>query len=206
MLELPRAMIESLQYPQRLHAALVHLPIGAAVFGLLLLILLVFTRARSGGLRWAVVALYLAGMALAIWTEDAGKDAAGVLVTSGIQRTAEARNLLHQHAEMGENVWIFLLVTAALTAATTLHWRFIRVPALVLAVAAGLIAATWVGITGYYGGELVYVHGLGVPTSPNNLPLARALPDEAQTPPLTAPHTLPSVGALTSPATLPSER
>jgi len=183
MFELAKAIFESLQYPQRLHAALVHLPIGASVFGLILLVALALTLGRSHGLRWAAVVVFLAGMGPAFLTDDAGTEALGVLMTSGMNRTPEATAILHQHEEMGEAVWIFYLVAAGLTTATVFPWHLVRVPALVLAVTCGFAAASWVGVTGFYGGELVYVHGLGVPASPNNLPLRRSRPDTVQTQP-----------------------
>lgn len=173
MLELPQAVLESLQFPQRLHAALVHLPIGAAVFGLVLVLALALSRGRSAGVRWVTVAVYLLGLGAAVLAERAGEAAVEVLVTSGVQRTAEARTLLDRHEEMGEAVWIFFLASALLTSATVIRWHPIRLTTMVLAIACGTAAAGWVGVTGFYGGELVYAHGLGVPTSANNLPLNR---------------------------------
>lgn len=195
-------MLESLQYPQRLHAALVHLPIGAAIFGLVLVMALAISRGRSNGLRWATVAVYLLGMGAAFLAEDAGKDAAGMLTSAGAHRTAEARALLHQHAEMGEAVWIFFLVAAVLTAATWLPWRVLRRASVVLALASGLAVASWVGVTGFYGGELVYAHGVGVPTSANNLPVTRTPAQETAAPATDA--QAPSNGGIaTPPATQP---
>jgi len=170
------AIIESLGDPQRKHAMMVHMPIAISVLGLLGLLALSVTSGRSATLRWCCVAVYLLGAGLAWSTAEAGDEAMDRLDTTVM--TSTALEHLETHEEMGEWVWAWFAATGVIATLTVIEsesrwWR----PTVVLtSVLAGAGAAVYTGIVSHHGGAMVYQHGVGVPTSPNNLKLEVATP------------------------------
>jgi len=166
-------MLEVLNDPPRLHAAVVHFPVVLAVLGVPLIIALIVTRGRSCTLRWLIVALYVAGALgglAASWSGEQAVDRLSMLYDAGGSLTDAASEELEEHEEMGEKVWWMMLAPAVAVAITVAKRTPVRVVALLVALVFGVLVAGWVAVVGHHGGALVYTHGVGVPTSQNNLP------------------------------------
>jgi uncharacterized membrane protein len=107
--------------------------------------------------------------------------------------TGEAKELLHDHAELGDwLLWIFIILAV---------WR-IGVEALSFVAAwrgiyllAAVAAAALLGYQGYLGGELVYDHGVGT---------ALMTPTPGETPSQAVPTALPTVYVPPSPEASPA--
>lgn len=175
--------------PVRSHAILVHFPVVAGTLGLVFVVALMLTGGRSPGMRWASVILYTLGAAAGYFAMLTGRSAGSEASTS---LSAAAQELLEKHEELGEKAWIFLLVTAVCCAFTAFRLVSVRTTMTVMAVLAALVTAGWITVTGHYGGELVYGHGVGV---------ARHASPEVQT---TSAATAPSAKGSIAPATSPS--
>lgn len=180
--------------PVRSHAILVHFPVVAGTLGLVFVVALMLTGGRSPGMRWASVILYTLGAAAGYFAMLTGRSAGSEASTS---LSAAAQELLEKHEELGEKAWIFLLVTAVCCAFTAFRLVSVRTTMTVMAVLAALITAGWITLTGHYGGDLVYGHGVGV---------ARAVAvDTAQAlPAASAPTSRPASNGSIAPATAPS--
>lgn len=152
-------MRESMNDPQRIHAAMVHLPIAAAVLGLIFLVILTLTGGKWGGLRWTTVILYTLGAAAAAWAMQTGEDAEHALSP---KPTGEIKELIDKHEELAEFFWIGLAATGFLTMLTFSKAGWFRSIMLLLSLLAGAATVAWAAGIGHYGGELVYKHGVGV--------------------------------------------
>jgi uncharacterized membrane protein len=164
-----KSMLESLGDPQQRHAMMVHLPIAIAMLSAAGLLLFAIGRGRRTWLRRCCIVLYLLGGVLGLLTEKSGEAALDNLDVSTM--TAAALERIEAHESMGEQAWLYFLATAALTAMTAVRFkrRDLRTTALVLAALSGLVTAGYISAIAHHGGALVYVHGVGVPTSENNL-------------------------------------
>jgi len=165
--EILRQIFESLLDPQQQHAMMVHVPIGISVIGALGLIVLLLTGGRFDTLRWCCVAVYLLGAAGAFFTAQAGEAAMANLDTTTL--TDQAIHHLEIHEAKGEKVYIFLALTGIIAASTVIQNTKARKAALFVSALASLVTVTWVLTTAHHGGALVYQHGVGVPTSINNI-------------------------------------
>jgi uncharacterized membrane protein len=163
-------VLSALHDPHELHAMLVHLPIALGMLGVLFAILVAATGGAARGIRWGCVMLYAVGAAGGYAAQWAGGRAAGHAMDAGPMLTGAAQAVLHDHAEFGEKVWIFLAVAAVLAAATGFKHRGARTVAIILLLAASVFAAGWVACTADRGGTLVYQYGVGVPKTDNNMP------------------------------------
>ncbi len=160
-------IFQSLADPQQKHAMMIHLPIAVSLLGVFGLAAMMITRGRSRALRWCCVGLYVLG-GLAAWTAaEAGEEAMDRLDPAVM--TQEALEHLEKHEEMGERVWLFLMLTGAIAAVSASRRNRVRTASLALALLAGFGTAAYTGVTSHHGGAMVYRHGVGVPTSPNNL-------------------------------------
>lgn len=157
------AFLQSWNDPHARHAMLVHVPIALATLGALPLTWLCWSRFRSTPARWVCLAWFLIAATGAFLASEAGEDAEPTVVQNGAPLTPEESEAVHEHEELGENAWIWLLLTASLCAATFIPARGVRVAAGVLAVVSGAWSLGAVAYTAHLGGRLVYVHGLGVP-------------------------------------------
>lgn len=181
-MELFNSIRESMNDPQRWHAVTVHLPIVMGLLGLPLLValwVLIVARARQAApaLRWVTVAFYVLATISSIIAERSGHDAVDSSLADVII-TDDAALALDAHREMAERVWLFFAGTALLTAATALGKRPVQIGIATLAVGASVATMGWISVTAHYGGELVYVHGVGVPATENNLPAPQAPPED----------------------------
>ncbi|MCC7407710.1 MAG: hypothetical protein IT442_06535 [Phycisphaeraceae bacterium] len=169
--------------PHRQHAALVHFPVAVAFLGLVLLIIFLINLGRSSALRWSIVAVYLLALIAAVLAMRAGHASEEHIVDQlKVQLTPAAQEILSDHEEMGEGVWMTLALPAILVAVSAV--RPLRVAGAVIALLAGLVAAGWIGYTAYLGGNLVYAHGVGVPpmTTPAPPPSQPAVVPSAPAP------------------------
>ncbi len=164
------SMLDGLANPAQLHALMTHLPIAAALMGLLVVLLLVVTRGRSWGARAAAALIYLVGVVSALVTAETGERAHDFSREAGAVLSPAAISMLHRHEEMAEKLWIFMAVTAVLVVLTALPRAWMRWGATALALVAALACVGWVGAIGHYGGTMVYEQGVGVPVAESNLP------------------------------------
>lgn len=158
----PGEIAEALGRPRRLHAALVHVPLGVSVLGVVLTFLMLLFRG-SRGLRWATVAVLIVGAVTAFQAASAGERAAKTFNRTML--TQEAQQSLTAHESMGKLGWVFFLVATACVAVTAAPKPGVRAGMTILSFLVALATFAWLGATGYHGGELVYAHGVGVPTA-----------------------------------------
>jgi uncharacterized membrane protein len=146
--------------PDPLHPAVVHFPIVLILLGAVVAVVAVFLRRWHLPMLAAIVLVGGAGGALvATWTGEEEAEMAGE-----ISEPADA--LLEEHEEWGEwtrNVAIVaaLLAVGAAGVGLTRHLRVARGIGVATALVA-VVAAYSVGMTGHYGGLLVYKHGVGI--------------------------------------------
>ena len=178
------SMLNSFRDPPRLHAMMVHFPIVLAVLGTLATLALLVVRGKVGWLRWVTVGIFLAGAVTGFYTASTGEAADDHLSSANVELTDPANAEFNEHGAMGEKVWMFMAGAGILVALTAVRGPALRSMFLVLALAAALATAAWVAVTAHYGGELVYLHGMGVPQSPNNYPPPKTPPPPKPTAPL----------------------
>jgi uncharacterized membrane protein len=146
-----------LEVPDPLHPAVVHFPIVLIFLGTLISILAVFTR-RGALPQFAAAILILAAGAAQFAVITGGDQADDV-----IQRMANARPLVRDHAEWGERTRTIAVITAVLAVVALAFYRargFRRILALVTAISGA--AACYCAIeTAQLGGAMVYHHGVG---------------------------------------------
>ena len=165
-----RHIVSAISDPQEFHAMVVHLPIALGMVGVLFAVLVAVTKGASPGIRWACVVLFGIGAVGGYLAEWAGGRAAEHAMNAGPMLSQAAQDVLHDHAEFGEKVWIFMAIAAVLAMATALKHRGLRLVAIILLLAASVFAAGWVACTADRGGTLVYQYGVGVPHTENNMP------------------------------------
>ncbi len=175
-------MFDTLNDPQRLHAVMTHLPLGAAAIGLLLALAVAVTGGRVRGLRWAAAMVYLLAMAACFVTVATGERAADAMTDAGVLLAGPVHDTLHDHEELAEKAWMFFGATGLFL--LLMELKVLRVAGLVLALLLALGTAGWTAWVGHLGGELVYRYGVGVPATAYNKP---ATGTAAQTSPSTQP-------------------
>jgi uncharacterized membrane protein len=159
--------------PSPLHPALVHFPIVLILIGAAVAVMAVFLR------RWHLPSL-AAGLLLAgavgamaaTWSGEEADEGAGEV-------TAQAEKILEDHEEWGERTRNLSIVAGLIAAgaAAVRHPKISRGLGIAAAVA-GLAASYAVAVTGHYGGQLVYQHGVGVSTSAPSDPAAARRHDD----------------------------
>jgi uncharacterized membrane protein len=140
---------------------MVHLPIALAVLGLPLAIVAVAMGPERNTLRWVTVVAY-AIMAGTGWLAHAtGEKAKAVIdyakVPEGVGQVIE------QHEQMGDLIWIFAAVTGVLFLISVIKVRWLRITMTVLGLLASIVTLAWVGYAAHLGGKLVYQYSLGTP-------------------------------------------
>lgn len=144
---------------QMLHAIASHMPVALSVVGVLAVLAGLFIRTQRDALKWSAVGLYLLMIGSAFVAEETGEDARSELSAS---LSKEVWDIVGEHAEMAEYIWIFGAITAALLAISALSTNGIKTAFGILALVASIATAGWVAFTGHHGGELVYEHGIGI--------------------------------------------
>jgi uncharacterized membrane protein len=162
--------------PQEMHAILVHFPIALAIAGVPLVYVTAVIATDRAAFRWVTVALYLivaAGAYAALWSGDQARRAVPNTYPDEVWQTLEL------HERLGELVWIGALVTALLVLLGALKYKPVRITAMTVAMISSVATAALVGVTGHYGGQLVYRYGVGTPGAD----LLYARPDPPAPPP-----------------------
>jgi len=163
VVELLNSLASSLESGAKLHAIAVHTPVALSILGVPLVLVTAFVQREKNTLRTISLIAYLllVGTAFgAVRTGDMARSEVPSLAS------AEVWDLLEQHEQMGEAVWIFGAVTAACLLLSYVPVPGFRNVLMALAALAAMATASWVGVTGHYGGDLVYTHGVG--TQPFN--------------------------------------
>ena len=147
------------------HAVAVHIPIALGVLGVPVVFVCAVMKMNNATLRWTAFAMY-AALALAafatVWTgQRSFADMPNAI-------TPEARKLFETHQWLAGKVWIFAAVTAVLILACVIKRESFRVAVSMLVLLASVATGLCVGITGHYGGALVYKYGVGVAAAPEN--------------------------------------
>ena len=165
------SMLDAFNNPQMVHTMVVHVPIAICVLGMLGTFLLLLSGARWHGLRWALVVLYVIGMLTAWFASETGETAKEMLATRGAPAplSGGAAEVLDEHARLGDLLWALMAVTALLIVFTAPKKGAFRVPAITLAMLAAIGSGAYCAAIAHHGGSLVYEHGVGAPTSQNNL-------------------------------------
>lgn len=154
------SFIETLNNPSMVHAAVVHLPVALAVFGIPLVYLCATIARENELLRWITVACYAALALTAFVAMQSGEGAMGKVPA---QLPKEIWDEIQYHESLGEVVWMLGTATAALVALSAIRIRTLQATVMSLAMLASLGTGVWVAITGHHGGMLVYERGVGTP-------------------------------------------
>ncbi|MCH7572287.1 MAG: hypothetical protein IH891_05170 [Planctomycetes bacterium] len=168
----PMAMLEAMRDPQMKHAATVHLPIALSMLGVLLVMLAAFLGGKSRAMAWTAFGAYVLLIFIARFAVGTGEDAHNDLNVAYPQ----INELIHEHEEMAEKVWLFALGTAVVLLVGALTKARVRIASAVIAVIVSLVTALWVGTTAHHGGTLVYTYGAGTPV-PVAVPIGEAADD-----------------------------
>ncbi len=151
--------LDALNDPSARHAILTHFPVVLSIGVLLLTIASAAMKGANRTLRTtALVAsvLLLISALVAVRSGDAAEAAVGNI-------PQVARDLVHEHEEQAERVWLFAL---AIVLAVATGWAKPRRAPLLSSIAAAVVALVsvgWIGQTAHHGGTLVYVYGVGTP-------------------------------------------
>jgi|GEM_PF-976384 len=157
-------LLQLLNDPHARHSLLVHFPIALSIFGVLPLIALALTKFKSNTLKLVCVACFGIASISGYFAMDAGEDSIDHIFKEHLPKPTQVEKAaMHDHAELGEVVWIWSLVPVGLIGVSLIPKRKVAVIAGSLGLVAGLAASVQVGLTGHAGGKLVYVYGLGVP-------------------------------------------
>lgn len=156
-------LLQVLPDAARMHAISVHFPIVLVILAPLLVIALAFYRGKHDVLRWTAVAAYGIALVMTIVAVQAGEAAIDKAAEQLQELPDEVSELAHSHEEMGEKLWIFILLAGTLVGLTHLDKPKLRIGCLIGAIVIGLAGAGWVAATAHQGGELVYGFGVGTP-------------------------------------------
>ncbi len=156
------AIKESFSDPQRLHAIMVHVPIGATIIGLLLTLGVIITGSKASGLRWSTVFIYLLGTLAALWAVQTGDEAEHHLL---VEPAGSALEALEKHEELARYFWVGLAATALLIMLSGIRVTWFKTIVLLLALVTALGSTVWVGAIGHHGGDMVFRHSIGVPSA-----------------------------------------
>jgi len=157
MLEVIQHMLDSLENPAMKHAAVVHLPIGLAMVAVPFAFLSALIS-KSKAMRWTALGLYVALAGTAWLATQTGEDASDLMTQL---QPSEAFDVIEEHEEMAQKVWIFALVTAGLFALSAFPAPIMRRGGAWLGVVAALATGGWVAATGHFGGTGVYEYAIG---------------------------------------------
>lgn len=151
--------------PHARHAIIVHWPIVLCSLAPVLILLVIFTRAKKRSLVLMAAACCLLGSVCAFVAEQSGEGAEMSLSARYAPISAVEGQAIHEHEELAENGWLWPLIPAACLLLCLVPFKppFARALLLTLALLSAAGVTAWVALTAHAGGTLVYVHGLGVP-------------------------------------------
>ena len=121
--------LEAWNQPAMRHAMVGHFPIVLSVIGLPFVILAAMWGRRVTSLRWIAVATYLLLVISAYVTRNAG-DAAYDAIAGSL--SDEAHELLEEHEDLGDNVWLLALIPTVLLGLSFVPKPKVRHPAAIL--------------------------------------------------------------------------
>lgn len=151
---------ELLPNTQEAHAITVHLPVAISIIGVLVVAVALLLKTSKDVLRWSAVATYLllavTGYVAVETGEDARTEVSGAI-------SPAIWEVIDEHEEMAEYVWMFAVGTSVLLLISIFTKGMTRLGTGIAAFALAIAAAVWVGLTGHYGGDLVYQYGIGIP-------------------------------------------
>lgn len=172
----PMAMLEAIREtmsdPQMKHAATVHLPIALSMLGVLLVLLAAFLGGRSRAMAWTAFGAYVLLIFIARFAVNTGEDTQNDLNVA----YAQINELVNEHEEMAEKVWMFALAVSVVLLVGALTKARVRIASAVIALILSLVTALWIGTTAHHGGTLVYAYGAGTPV-PVAVPIGEAAVD-----------------------------
>jgi uncharacterized membrane protein len=158
---------DSLADPHARHAIMIHAPIVLIPCATALLIAFLATGARHRVLALIAVLALIGASAGAGLAAGSGEEAADQVERAVPPLSAVEHEALERHEQLGEGGWMWPAAVAVVAAPALLKrgktGRLAWISGSV-AVAAGCTATAWVGLAAHAGGELVYRHGLGVPS------------------------------------------
>lgn len=144
-----------------LHPLVVHFPIAGLIIAALLdLVALVVRRPDLSAAALYVQAIAATGAVAAYFTGEAAEER--------VEHALEARPLveavLERHEDLGK-IAMYVAVVLVLGRVALVYKGLAEAAGAKMAIAGlSLAAAVLVGLAGFYGGELVYEHGVGVAT------------------------------------------
>ena len=150
-------MLKALENPAMRHAAVVHLPLALSTIGVPFVIVAAIASKRHWP-RWTALLLYLVFAGAAWFALQTGEDAEALMKRN---QPSQAFDLVHEHEEMGEKIWIFAAVVTALIAVSAFRKPLVRHGAAWVGVLAALFTAGWVAVTAHHGGSAVYLYAVG---------------------------------------------
>ena len=169
-----QSMLQSFEDPHSRHAVLVHFPIVLGALGLVPAIALACRKFASIPISIVCIAWFATAMAGLGLASNAGEAAYERVEDSRPPLTTAEHDALEEHESLGEGAWLWAIPAVALSAATLVPRKPVRIVSGVLLIGAAGTLAGFVTVAGHTGGTLVYTHGLGVPQRAS--PGATALP------------------------------
>ncbi len=171
---------ELLSNPSMIHAAIVHIPIAAAVIGLIFVILSALFH-RNNTVRAMTALIFLIVVASTYLAIESGEDARE-LVPSELSN--DIWNPLTAHAKSAEKVLYTSIFTLACLIISLIRVDASRITGLLLAAVGAIAVNIFCANTGHLGGVLVYNHGVGTPLM-HQQPAAVPVPAPVETVPAT---------------------
>lgn len=154
-------IFETLNNPSMLHAALVHFPVALSAIGLLVVLLLTYFNDKMG-LRWLAISIY-ALCVVSGWVAEETGEGAMDMVSNRLSQ--EIWDLINDHQEMGEKVFIMAGVTLIFLLISLIEHDGVRKIMTLFGLAASFATFALVSFAAHIGGMLVYQHGVGTPMS-----------------------------------------
>lgn len=155
MADLIESLRQSFADPVTRHAMLVHFPIAVSMLAIPFVGILPFLGARRATVFRLGLALTLFAVAVIAWQASEAGEAAFSVVEARLP-SQQARDVLGEHAELGERIALAIAGTSVLVGATLIRNRWARLAVSSLAVTAAVATAALVTITAHDGGRLVH--------------------------------------------------
>lgn len=192
---------ELLSNPSMIHAAIVHMPIAAAVIGLILVILSAIFH-RNNTVRAVTALVFLVLVSTAYLAIESGEDARELVPNTLPNAVWEN---ISAHAASAEKVLYAGAFTLACLVISLIRIDMIRIFALLLAAVGAIATNIFCANTGHLGGVLVYNHGVGTPLVHQAPPAVPPVPVEAPPAAMSADGAAPVVPVESAPVPVVAE-
>ena len=150
-------LLETLENPSMMHAAVVHFPIVLFLMAVPAAAAVYFLP-RHIWLRLGVLFFFLLVVGASYVAEETGEKAYGVVPTELNQAVWDQ---IHQHEQLAELLKFIAAAGATLLLISFIPYDLFRKGGALLALCAALAGSILCGVTAHYGGDLVYTHGVG---------------------------------------------